>query len=63
MKKYCAFDQKETTWKSEKDTTPQGYPMKIEVCGGCGVRVLTNDPEADYLALHPKKTDESDTEG
>lgn len=50
IKRYCDFDRKETTWKEEQGETPQGYPQEIQVCGGCGVRVLMNDPEADFIA-------------
>lgn len=57
LSKDCGFCQKETTWSTEIGETPQGWPMEIEICSGCGVRVLTNDPEKDYLESLEKKED------
>ena len=48
-KVYCQFCQQDTERSFEDAQTPQGYPQKIRICSGCGVRELMNDPEADFV--------------
>lgn len=56
-KKFCEIEQEERDHITEKDKTPQGWPMVVEVCMGCKRRALMNDPEADYKAENPDETE------
>lgn len=45
--KRCDVCAQDTKHKTIKTTTPQGWPMVIDECQKCKLRLLLNDPEAD----------------